>query len=85
MEGSKGGSTLALKPKELDLLAFFLRNPGRAFTRDQILNQSWGYDFVGDTRSVDVHIRCLRQKIEDVPARPARLITVRGVGYRFEG
>ena len=85
MEASKGGGALALKPKELDLLAFFLRNPGRAFTRDQILNQIWGYDFVGDTRTVDVHIRWLRQKIEDVPGRPARLITVRGVGYRFEG
>jgi len=85
MEASKDGRTLVLKPKELDLLAFFLRNRGRAFTRDQILNQVWGYDFVGDTRTVDVHIRWLRQKIEDRPAGPCRLITVRGVGYRFEG
>lgn len=85
MEASRGGRPLALKPKELDLLAFFLRNRGRAFTRDQLLNHVWGYDFAGDTRTVDVHIRWLRQKIEDVPARPSRLITVRGVGYRFEG
>ena len=85
MEASKGDNALLLKPKELDLLTFFLRNRGRAFTRDQLLNQVWGYDFVGDTRTVDVHIRWLRQKIEDVPARPSRLITVRGVGYRFEG
>ena len=84
-EASRGGQALALKPKEFDLLAFFLRNRGRAFTRDQLLNQIWGYDFVGDTRTVDVHIRWLRQKIEDVPAKPSRLITVRGVGYRFDG
>jgi DNA-binding response OmpR family regulator len=85
MEASRRGEALALKPKELDLLAYFLRNRGRAFTRDQLLNQIWGYDFAGDTRTVDVHIRWLRQKIEDVPAKPSRLITVRGVGYRFEG
>jgi DNA-binding response OmpR family regulator len=85
MEASRGGRALALKPRELDLLAFFLRNRGRAFTRDQLLNQIWGYDFAGDTRTVDVHIRWLRQKIEDVPAKPSRIITVRGVGYRFEG
>jgi DNA-binding response OmpR family regulator len=84
-EASRGGQALALKPKEFDLLAFFLRNRGRAFTRDQLLNQIWGYDFVGDTRTVDVHIRWLRQKIEDVPAKPSQLITVRGVGYRFDG
>jgi DNA-binding response OmpR family regulator len=84
-EAWRGGQALALKPKEFDLLAFFLRNRGRAFTRDQLLNQVWGYDFAGDTRTVDVHIRWLRKKIEDVPARPSRLITVRGVGYRFDG
>jgi DNA-binding response OmpR family regulator len=84
-EASRGGGPLALKPKEFELLAFFLRNRGRAFTRDQLLNQIWGYDFVGDTRTVDVHIRWLRQKIEELPARPSRLITVRGVGYRFDG
>jgi DNA-binding response OmpR family regulator len=83
-EASRQGQALLLKPKEFDLLAFFLRNRARAFTRDQLLDQVWGYDFAGDTRTVDVHIRWLREKIEDNPAKPARLITVRGVGYRFE-
>jgi DNA-binding response OmpR family regulator len=84
-EASRQGQPLILKPKELELLVFFLRNRGRAFTREQLLNQIWGYDFVGDTRTVDVHVSWLRQKIEDEPAKPARLITIRGVGYRFEG
>jgi len=84
-EASRQGQALLLKPKEFDLLAFFLRNRARAFTRDQLLDQVWGYDFAGDTRTVDVHVRWLRQKIEDEPAKPARLITIRGVGYRFEG
>jgi DNA-binding response OmpR family regulator len=84
-EASRGDRVLALRPKEFDLLVFFLRNRGRAFTRDQLLNQVWGYDFVGETRTVDVHIRWLRQKIENVPGKPSRLITVRGLGYRFEG
>jgi DNA-binding response OmpR family regulator len=84
-EASRQGQPLSLKPKELELLVFFLRNRGRAFTREQLLNQIWGYDFAGDTRTVDVHVSWLRQKIEDAPAKPARLITIRGVGYRFEG
>jgi DNA-binding response OmpR family regulator len=84
-EASRDGGPIALKPKEYDLLVFLLRNRGRAFTRDQLLNQIWGYDFVGDTRTVDVHVRWLRQKIEEDAANPARLITVRGVGYRFDG
>jgi DNA-binding response OmpR family regulator len=84
-EASRRGETLALKPKEFELLIFLLRNRGRAFTREQLLDQIWGYDFAGDTRTVDVHISWLRQKIEDEPAKPTRLITVRGVGYRFEG
>ena len=84
-QAARDGKRVALKPKEYDLLVFLLRNRGRAFTRDQILNQIWGYDFVGDTRTVDVHMRWLRQKIEDDPANPTRLITVRGVGYRFDG
>ena len=81
----RDGRALALKPKEFDLLAFFLRSQGRAFTREQILNEIWGYGFAGDTRTVDVHINWLRQKVEEEPANPRRLITVRGVGYRFEG
>jgi DNA-binding response OmpR family regulator len=84
-EASKGGKVLALKPKEYELLVFLLRNRGRAFTREQLLDQIWGYDFVGDTRTVDVHVRWLRQKIEDEPAKPTRLITIRGMGYRFDG
>jgi DNA-binding response OmpR family regulator len=83
-EASRQGQALLLKPKEFDLLAFFLRNRARAFTRDQLLDQVWGYDFAGDTRTVDVHVRWLRERIEDNPAKPTRLITVRGVGYRFE-
>ncbi len=81
----RSGQPLALKPKEYELLAFLIRNRGRAFTRDQLLNQVWGYDFAGDSRTVDVHVRWLREKIEEEPSKPARLITVRGTGYRFEG
>ena len=84
-EASRCGQALVLKPKEFDLLVFFLRNRGRAFTREQLLNQIWGYDFAGDTRTVDVHVSWLRQKIEDEPGKPTRLLTVRGIGYRFEG
>jgi len=83
-EASRDGTKLELKPKELELLLYFLRNKGRAFTREQLLRDVWGYDFLGDSRTVDVHIRWLRQKIEADPAKPVRLITVRGVGYRFE-
>jgi DNA-binding response OmpR family regulator len=83
-EASRAGSQLQLKPKEYELLVFFLRNRGRAFTREQLLNQVWGYDFAGDTRTVDVHVSWLRQKIEPEPSKPVRLITVRGVGYRFD-
>jgi DNA-binding response OmpR family regulator len=81
----KGGAELRLKPKEYDLLVFFLQNKGRAFTREEILSRIWGYSFAGDTRTVDVHIRWLRQKVEADPANPSRLVTVRGTGYRFEG
>ncbi|MPZ49478.1 MAG: response regulator [Dehalococcoidia bacterium] len=84
-EALRGGVALDLKPKELELLLFFVRNKGRAFTREQLLRDVWGYDFFGDSRTVDVHVRWLRQKIETEPAKPVRLITVRGTGYRFEG
>jgi DNA-binding response OmpR family regulator len=80
----KEDAPLPLKPKELQLLGFFVRNRGRAFTREQLLSQIWGYDYAGDTRTVDVHVRWLRQKIEDQPDSPSRLVTVRGTGYRFE-
>ncbi len=84
-EASRNGEALPLKPKELELLTFLLQNRGRAFTREQLLDKIWGYDFVGGTRTVDVHVSWLRQKIENEPAKPTRLVTVRGTGYRFDG
>ena len=81
---SLNGASLTLTPKEFDLLAFLLKNKGLVFTRDQLLEKIWGYDYAGDTRTVDVHVRWLREKIEDDPAKPRRLVTVRGVGYRLE-
>ena len=82
---SSGGSILALSPKEFELFAFLVRNRGQVFTRDHLLERVWGYDYAGDTRTVDVHIRWLRQKIEDDPSHPVHLLAVRGVGYKFEG
>ena len=76
---------LDVKPREFNLLALLVANKGRAFTRDQILERLWGYDYIGDTRTVDVHIRWLREKIEPDPATPQRIKTIRGVGYRFDG
>jgi two-component system OmpR family response regulator len=84
-EVRREGKALDLKPKEIDLLLYFARNRGRAFSREQLLREVWGYDFYGDSRTVDVHVSWLRQKIEVEPHRPTRLVTVRGVGYRFEG
>jgi DNA-binding response OmpR family regulator len=76
---------LPLKPKEFDLLVFLARNQGIVLSRDLILERVWGWDFGGGTRTVDVHVRWLRSKIEPDPASPTRIVTVRGVGYRFEG
>jgi DNA-binding response OmpR family regulator len=84
-EVARGGEPLALSPKEYDLLLFLARNRGLTLTRDLILERVWGWDFGGGTRTVDVHIRGLREKIEPDPANPVRIVTVRGVGYRFEG
>ena len=84
-QASKGKAILELTPKEFDLLAFLIKNKGFVFSRDQLLEKVWGYDYAGDTRTVDVHIRWLRQKIETDPANPERLITVRGAGYKLEG
>jgi two-component system, OmpR family, response regulator len=81
---SVGDSILELSPKEFELIALLARNRGRAFTRDHLLDKIWGYDYAGGTRTVDVHIRWLRQKIEADPAHPQQLLTVRGVGYKFE-
>lgn len=79
------GTEVELTPKEFDFLKLLLLNPGRAFTREFLLEHLWGYEYFGDTRTVDVHVRRLRQKIEDDPANPEYLETVRGVGYRFRG
>jgi DNA-binding response OmpR family regulator len=82
---SLGDTILELSPLEFDLLAFLADNRGRVFSRDHLLERVWGYDYAGDTRTVDVHIRWLRQKFEADPAHPRYLLTVRGVGYKFEG
>jgi DNA-binding response OmpR family regulator len=76
---------LAMKPKEFDLLLFLAQHRGQVLTRDLILERVWGWEFSGGSRTVDVHVRWLREKIEEQPAEPARIITVRGTGYRFEG
>ncbi len=81
----RAGQLLNLSPKEFDLLAELIRHKGAVLTRDLLLQRVWGFDFGGDTRTVDVHIRWLREKIEDDPANPQRIETVRGLGYRFEG
>ena len=79
----KNNVLLELKPKEFDLLKLFITNPGRVFTRQYLLEQIWGYDYLGDTRTVDVHIRRLRQKIEDKDKKYNYIKTVHGVGYKF--
>ena len=76
---------LSLTPKEFDLLEFLVRHRGMVFTREILLERVWGYDYPGDTRTVDVHIHWLREKLEEDPSNPQRLVTVRGVGYKFEG
>jgi DNA-binding response OmpR family regulator len=80
----RGGEELQLSHKEFDLLVELVRNRGAVLSRDLILSRVWGYDYYGDSRTVDVHIRWLRQKIEDDPSNPQHIVTVRGVGYRFE-
>jgi two-component system OmpR family response regulator len=79
------GKPLELTPKEFELLLFLARNKGLVFNREQLLDKVWGYDYAGETRTVDVHIRWLRQKIETDPAHPRLLLTVRGAGYKLEG
>ncbi len=78
------GEPLELRPREFDLLVMLASNKGRAFTRQQILDRVWGADFIGESRTVDVHVRWLREKIQSYPGCPQRIITIRGVGYRFE-
>ena len=79
------GRELDLRPREFRLLTLFMQRIGRALTRDQVLETLWSQDYIGDARTVDVHVRWLREKIENDPGRPSRIVTVRGVGYRFEG
>ncbi|MFC4737530.1 response regulator transcription factor [Bacillus daqingensis] len=78
------GQALELTPKEFELLLYLINNRGRVLTRDQLLNSVWNYDFVGDTRIVDVHISHLREKIEPVTKKPVYIKTVRGLGYKME-
>lgn len=79
------GNPIQLKPKEYELLEFFTSHKGQMLSREFILERVWGWDFIGDSRTVDVHVRWLRQKIEEDASSPTRIITVRGGGYRFEG
>ncbi len=80
----RGGRPLNLTRREFDVLALLARNPGRTLSREQILERVWGHDYFGEARVVDVHVRHLREKVEDDPARPRLIKTVRGFGYRLE-
>ncbi|WP_197320526.1 response regulator transcription factor [Saccharomonospora sp. NB11] len=79
------GTEVALPLKEFDLLEYLLRNVGRVLTRSQLIDRVWGADYVGDTKTLDVHVKRLRSKIEPDPGSPRHLVTVRGLGYKFEG
>ena len=79
------GMPIEMKPREFSLLALLASNVGRVYSRDQILESLWGHAYIGDVRTVDVHVRWIREKIEYDPSRPTKIITVRGVGYRFDG
>ena len=79
------GAQTALPLKEFELLEMLLRNAGRVLTRGQLIDRVWGSDYVGDTKTLDVHVKRLRAKIEPDPANPRRIVTVRGLGYKFEG
>jgi DNA-binding response OmpR family regulator len=79
------GQALAMKPKEFDLLLFLTRHRGQVLSRELILERVWSWEFSGGSRTVDVHVSWLREKIEPDPANPTRIVTVRGAGYRFEG
>ena len=79
---TRKGKDIALKPKEFDLLTYLSRHPGQVFSREQLLDQVWGYGYIGDNRTVDVHVRWLREKVEKNPSKPKLIETVRGVGYR---
>jgi len=78
------GETVAMPLKEFDLLELLVRNAGRVLTRSQLIDRVWGADYVGDTKTLDVHVKRLRAKVEQDPANPLHLVTVRGLGYKFE-
>ena len=82
-EVRRKGTTVNLRPREFELLEYLMRHPGQALTREMILESVWGFSYAGETRTVDVHMRWLRERLEDEPARPAHIQTVRGVGYKF--
>ena len=82
---TRNGALLHLKRREFDLLVYLLRHPGQLQTREALLRNVWGYEYAGDTRTVDVHVRWLRGKIEPDPTNPERIQTVRGLGYLFSG
>jgi DNA-binding response OmpR family regulator len=84
-EVKRNGEILHLKPREYELLVFLARHRGMVLSRDLILERVWGWDYDGGSRTVDVHVHWLREKIEPDPKNPTRIVTVRGVGYRFEG
>ena len=84
-EVTLNNEVLAIKPKEYELLLFFAEHKSQMLSREFILERVWGWDYIGDSRTVDVHVRWLRQKIEKDSANPTRIVTVRGGGYRFEG
>ncbi|MEN6434985.1 MAG: response regulator transcription factor [Anaerolineaceae bacterium] len=79
------GDPVALKPKEYDLLLYLAQHAGRVIPRDSLLEKVWGWEYTGDSRTVDVHIRWLREKLEKDPSHPRHFITLRSIGYRFEG
>ena len=78
------GEPVSMPLKEFDLLEYLMRNAGRVLTRGQLIDRIWGADYVGDTKTLDVHVKRLRTKIEAEPSRPTQLVTVRGLGYKFE-
>ena len=78
------GQPVSMPLKEFDLLEYLLRNAGRVLTRGQLIDRIWGADYVGDTKTLDVHVKRLRSKIESEPSHPKHLVTVRGLGYKFE-
>lgn len=83
-EVSVSGKPVKLALKEFELLEVLLRNVGRVMTRAQLIDRIWGVDYVGDTKTLDVHVKRLRAKIEDNPSHPRHIITVRGLGYKYD-